>query len=118
MIAVNRTKGKILGDRIGRADTFLRRLVGLLGRPPLSEGEGLWIAPCRSVHSLGMRQTIDVLFLDATGKVIGVYPEFAPARCTRLFPGAKGALELPRGVLRRTGTGTGDIVEFREEGLQ
>ena len=118
MIAVNRTKGKILGDRVGRAETFLRRLVGLLGRKPLSDGEGLWIAPCSSVHSFGMRYTIDVLFLDRNGKVIGAYPGFAPMRLTRIFPKAMGALELPQGVLLRTGTSPGDLVEFREEGLQ
>lgn len=118
MIAVNRTKGKILGDRISRAETFLRRLVGLLGRKPLSEGEGLWIVPCRSIHSLGMRHTIDVLFLDRRGMVIGAYPGFSPMRLTRIFPRAMGALELPHGVLLRTGTTPGDLVELREEGIQ
>lgn len=118
MIAVNRTNGNILGDRVGRAETFLRRLVGLLGRPMLSEGEGLWIAPCRSVHSLGMRHTIDVLFLDDHGRVIGAYPDFPPMRLTRFFPDAKGALELPQGSLKRTNTARGDFVEFREEGVQ
>jgi hypothetical protein len=118
VIAVNRTKGKILGDRVGRAETFLRRLVGLLGRPRLSEGEGLWIAPCRSVHSFGMRYPIDVLFLDDQGQVIGAYPDFPPMRLTRFFPKAKGALELPQGALQRTSTARGDFVEFREEGVQ
>jgi len=118
MIAVNRTKGKVLGDRVERAETFFRRLLGLLGRRPLAEGEGLWIAPCRGVHSYGMRHPVDVLFLDERGKVIGAYPCFSPKRLTRFFPKAKGALELPQGVLQRTDTTRGDLVEFREEGLQ
>ena len=118
MIAFNRTKGTILGDRVARAETFRRRLVGLLGRPPLAEGEGLWIAPCRSVHSIGMRRAIDVLFLDERGTVIGAYPRLSPMRITRIFREAKGALELPEGVLRRTDTAPGDLVEFREEGVQ
>lgn len=118
MIAVNRTKGTILGDRIDRAETFFRRLAGLLGRRPLSAGEGLWIVRCRSVHSVGMRYPIDVLFLDETGKVIGIYPGFPPARLTRFHRRAKGALELPHGIVERTGTGSGDIVEFLEEAVQ
>lgn len=118
MIAFNRTKGISLGDRVERAETFFRRLAGLLGRPPLSEGEGLWIAPCRSVHSIGMRGAIDVLFIDERGKVIGAYPRFTPMRITRIFREAKGALELPEGVLYRTATAMGDVVEFREEGVQ
>jgi len=114
VIAVNRTKGILLGDRIEVADSFFRRLAGLLGRPPLSEGEGLWILPCSSVHSIGMRYPIDVLFLGVRGEVIGAYPGFPPGRLTRLFSGAKGVLELPEGILLRTGTEPGDIVEFRD----
>jgi uncharacterized membrane protein (UPF0127 family) len=114
MIVFNRTKGKVLADRAERAETFLRRLLGLLGRRPPAEGEGLWISPCRGVHSFGMRHTIDVLFLDGGGKVIGAIPGFPPMRLSRFYPGANGALELPHGVLRRTDTACGDFVEFRE----
>ncbi|NJD61574.1 MAG: DUF192 domain-containing protein [Deltaproteobacteria bacterium] len=112
--AANRTKGSLLGDRIGVADGFFRRLAGLLGRPPLSEGEGLWITPCSSVHSIGMRYPIDVLFLDVRGKVVGACPGLPPGRLSRLYFGAKGALELPEGTLSRTGTEIGDTVEFQE----
>jgi uncharacterized membrane protein (UPF0127 family) len=114
MICVNRTKGKVLADRAKRAETFFGRLRGLLGATPPEEGEGLWISPCRSVHSMGMRFAIDVLFLDGGGKVIGAIPDFPPMRISRLYPGAKGALELPHGVIRRTDTGCGDFVEFRD----
>jgi uncharacterized membrane protein (UPF0127 family) len=115
VIAFNRTRESLLGDRIEVADRFFRRLAGLLGRPPLAEGGGLWITPCSSVHSIGMRYPIDVLFLDDGGKAIGAYPGFPPGRISRLFFGAKGVLELPEGTLARTGTERGDIVEFREE---
>ncbi|HZW36651.1 MAG TPA: DUF192 domain-containing protein, partial [Candidatus Deferrimicrobiaceae bacterium] len=72
------------------------------------------IIPCSSVHSIGMRHPIDVLFLDNRGKVIGAYPRFPPGRLTRPFFGAKGVLELPEGILRRTGTERGDIVDLQE----
>lgn len=113
VIAFNRTKGSLLGDRIEVAESFFRRLAGLLGRQSLPEGEGLWITPCSSVHSIGMRIPIDVLFLDDRGKVIGAYPGFPPGRLSRLFFGAKGVLELPEGTLLRTGTERGDIVELQ-----
>ena len=112
MIAFNRTRGEILGDRVPRAGTFLSRLRGLLGRCPLAEGEGLWIAPCRCVHTFGMSYPIDVLFLDEAGIVLGLYPDLPPARVTRYFPKAAGALELPAGVILRTNTARGDLVEF------
>lgn len=115
MIAINRTRGEILGERIRRAGTFLARLRGLLGRGPLADGEGIWIAPCRCVHTFGMSYPIDVLFLDEAGIVLGLYPDLPPARVTRIFTKAAGALELPSGVIQRTNAAPGDLVEFREE---
>ncbi|HEY7586052.1 MAG TPA: DUF192 domain-containing protein [Candidatus Deferrimicrobiaceae bacterium] len=114
MIVFNLTRGRVLAERADRAETFISRLMGLLGRRPLAEGEGLWISPCRGVHSIGMRYSIDVLFLDGQGKVIGAIQGFPPMRLTGIFREAKGALELPDGVLRRTETACGDSVEFRE----
>lgn len=114
MIAFNRTREIILGDRIGRARTFLERTRGLLGRGPLSEGDGLWISPCRCIHTLGMSFPIDVLFLDEAGRVLGLYSNLPQARITRFFPRAAGALELPSGVILRTNTAKGDFVEFRQ----
>jgi len=40
------------------AATFLQRLSGLLGKPPLSSGEALLIKPCRDIHTFGLGYTI------------------------------------------------------------
>lgn len=114
MIATNHTRKEILGDRLEPARTFLERTLGLLGRGSLAEGEGLWIAPCRCVHTFGMNRSIDVLFLDGAGRVLGLYPSLPPARITRIFAKAAGALELPAGVILRTNTALGDLVELGE----
>ncbi|MDA8121063.1 MAG: DUF192 domain-containing protein [Deltaproteobacteria bacterium] len=116
MIVINRTKGRTLADRAAKAQTFFRRFAGLLFSRRLVDGEGLWIAPCSSVHTLGMRYPVDVLFLDARGNAIGLYPALRPNRVTRRFRNAMGALELPGGVIARTGTSLGDLVEFMEDG--
>jgi uncharacterized protein len=112
--AVNRTKGEILGSRVRTATSFSRRLKGLLGTRELRRDEGLWIVPCTSIHSFGMRYAIDVLFLDAAGEVVGLFPAVSPNRLIRPVPRAVGALELPEGTLEATGTERGDRVEFVE----
>jgi uncharacterized membrane protein (UPF0127 family) len=114
---VNRTRGILLGDKVRTASTFLSRLAGLLGTVAIAEGEGLWIVPCRSVHTLGMRYPIDVAFLDARGVVVGTLEGLPPNRISRFARGARGALELPAGTLAETGTGTGDVLLFLEPGL-
>ena len=113
---VNRTRETLLGDKVRTAGTFLSRLVGLLGTAAIAEGGGLWIAPCRSVHTLGMRYPIDVAFLDARGVVVGIQEGLPPNRIGRFFRDARGALELRAGTLAATATATGDRLEFEGEG--
>jgi len=111
---VNRTRGILLGDKVRTARTFLSRLVGLLGTAAIADGGGLWIVPCRSVHTLGMRYPVDVAFLDARGIVVGVLEGLPPNRVGPVFRDARGALELRSGILAATGTSPGDRLEFQE----
>jgi len=112
MRVVNRTRGTVLGINVRTAHTFLSRLAGLLGTAEIGEGEGLWIVPCRSVHTLGMRYPIDVAFLDAGRTVVGILANLPPNRIGPVFRGATGALELPAGTAAATGTAAGDLLEF------
>lgn len=103
----------VLGDRIGVADSFWKRLRGLLGRAPLQEGEGLLIVPSSGVHMFGMRQALDVALLDGEDRVVATYPGLKPWRATGVHREARSALELPPGTLERTGTGVGDRLVVR-----
>jgi uncharacterized protein len=109
----NVTRSRILGDAIRNADTFFARLTGLLSSRGLAAGEGLWIRPCRGIHSFGMRFAFDALFLDGAMKVVGLYQNFPRNRISRIFPRARGVLELPAGTIGRTGTEVGDEIAFR-----
>lgn len=108
--AVNRTRGRELGHRIGVADRWWLRLRGLLGRGGLEAGQGLLLHPCRAVHMLGMGVPLDVAFLDATGAVVALYRDLRPGARTRWHREATDALELPAGTLAATGTAEGDII--------
>jgi len=116
MRVVNRTRGTVVGERVRTAGTYLSRLVGLLGTAAIGDGEGLWIVPCRSVHTFGMRYPIDVAFLDAGGVVVGILEGFPPNRLGRVVRDARGALELRAGTLAATGTAPGDRLEFERGG--
>lgn len=48
--------------------------------PALSERELLWLKPCRSVHTFGMRYAIAVFFLDQHNRVIDFKPTLKPNR--------------------------------------
>ncbi|WP_296226865.1 DUF192 domain-containing protein [Ralstonia sp. UBA689] len=79
--------------RVALAQSFLQRLRGLLGYPPLRAGQALWLAQCSSIHTLGMRYPIDVVFLDRAGRVTKVC-EAVPPLAARGSLGAASALEF------------------------
>ena len=58
------TDRAVVCERAYIARSWLARLRGLLGTSELPADEGLWLSPCNSVHSLGMRYAIDVIFLN------------------------------------------------------
>ena len=67
--------------RLCIACSIPRRLVGLLGgRACPGQSEVLLIAPCRSIHTFGMRVPIDVAFVDRDGCVCRTYLNLPPAR--------------------------------------
>jgi hypothetical protein len=112
LIFRNLTRGRIVGDAVRVAERFIPRMRGLLRTDGLAEGEGLWIHPCSSIHSIGMRFEFDALFLGSDGKVVGRYERFRRNRVSKVFWNARGVLELPAGTIERTGTEVGDEIQF------
>src|SRR6476661_11088866 len=99
-----------LASHATMADSFWRRLRGLLGRDGLEQGEGLVIVPCSSVHMLGMRFPLDVLHLDKAGTVLRALPDLKPGQLGPMVWRSHVAVELPAGTIAATGTVPGDQV--------
>ena len=109
----NITKGTLLADGAGIADTSSKRKTGLLKHPRLEAGDGLWITPCEAVHTIGMKFAIDVLFLDKKRRVLKVRHAMPRWRISgSLF--AHSVLELPSGTAEATRTAAGDQLEFEK----
>lgn len=105
--------GETVCERCLVADTPLLRLRGLVGRPPLEPGEGLLLRPCNSVHTIGMRSAIDVLFCDRDLQVLRVAAD-VPAGRVRVKLGSKAAVELARGEAARRGIAPGTRLRLRD----
>lgn len=104
-----------LAARVEVADTFPARAKGLLGRF-LRPGEGLYISPCSAVHTFGMAEPIDVVFLSSDGTVVAIYPSLAPWRLTRYVQGSQGVLELPAGTAAEANLQVGQEVDLSSWG--
>lgn len=105
--------GVQLGSDVGIADTFWKRLKGLLGAPPLQPGEGLLLDGCQAVHMFGMKQPLDVAFMGGEGRVIALYHDLRPGKRSKYHSRARQALELPVGTLRQTDTRVGDLLSLQ-----
>ncbi|MCX5701721.1 MAG: DUF192 domain-containing protein [Candidatus Omnitrophica bacterium] len=108
----NTSKNTVLADKAEVADTFLKRLIGLLRRKSLSQGEALILIPSNSIHSFFMRFSIDVLFLDKSGRVVKTIVFLSPWRLTKVYFKAHLTIELPVGTIERTSTQEGDTVSI------
>lgn len=100
------------GDRVicvaQVADNPWTRGRGLLGRARLSESEGLWIMPCKSIHTFFMRFPIDAVYLAKDGTVVKTAGPLRPARFSAGGRKANSVLELPAGFLQREKIAVGE----------
>ena len=117
--AFNQTRRVYLATELAVANTHWTRLRGLLGTAPddFRNGRGIWIVPCHGVHTLAMRFSIDVAYLDQDRIVIHIERELRPWRFAPVRMQAASVLELPSQVLSETGTQMGDKIEISLEGI-
>ncbi len=105
--------------------------MGLMGRPALARGAGLWLPESNGIHMMFMRFAIDAVFVGkaeapetgasaASGGTPGeVRPVLSVHRSLRawtglvpLIRGAHGVLELPVGTIDASGTQVGDRIRI------
>ena len=112
--AFNRTRNAYLATNLSVAGTHWSRLRGLMCKDAASfpAGDGLWIVPCRGVHTLAMRFPIDVLYLDTNKVVVHVEQNLKPWRVARVSLRAASVLELPGNTLKSDGIAIGDEIEI------
>jgi uncharacterized protein len=112
--AFNRTRHAYLATRLAIAGTHWSRFRGLMCAEASSfqSGDGLWIVPCRGVHTFAMNFPIDVVYLDGDRVVVHLEENLKPWRLARIKLQAASVIELPGQTLRRSGTAIGDEIEI------
>ncbi len=110
LVLLRNGKRTMLDFFIERPRGALGRCLGLMGRAPLAENEGMWLTRTSAIHTLAMRGSIDVVFLGANGRILRAVPNVAPNRLYVGMLGASGVLELAAGTVERLGLGAGDAL--------
>lgn len=114
----NKTREAFVATEVTVADTYLRRLIGLLGKTRrwARSGRGLWIVPSRGIHTIGMLFPIDVVFLSKEKTVLQVEEHVRPFRISKVVLKATSVLELPAHTIFRSGIQVGDCLQIRPRG--
>lgn len=110
----NRTRETFVATEATVADSYFRRLIGLLGKTTrwVQRGRGLWIVPSCGVHTIGMMFPIDLIFLSKEKQVVHVEEYVRPFRISKVSLKAESVLELPPHTIYSTGTKVGDKIEI------
>ena len=116
--ARNLSRGTDLATAVESADSLWAKFMGLMGRPSLAPGAGLWLPDSNGIHMMFMRFPIDAIFLGRPDAA-GLRPVVSARRSLRawtglvpLIRGANGVLELPVGTIADSGTLVGDLVRI------
>ena len=91
----NETRQSFLHLGVDRADTSFRRLRGLLGRWSLRSDEGLWVTPSRGIHTIGLFFPIDVVYLDASCRVVYLIEQLKPFRIASIRVALRQSVGTP-----------------------
>lgn len=84
---------------VARAEGWWAKGWGVLGRRVLPPGQGLWLPGVASVHTVGVRFPLDLLFLNEYFQAVSLVRETPPGRWLVRAPGARHTLELGAGTL-------------------
>lgn len=110
----NQTQGKVIASNVIVANTFFKRLKGLLGKKGLEEGSCILINPCNSIHTFFMKFPIDVLFLDQQYKVVKVVKDLAPGRMSPYMKDARFVVELDSRKVHKENVKVGDQLVLKD----
>lgn len=102
---------RLLLNKVEIADSFFSRMKGLLQRDGFTESDGILITPCNYVHTIGMRFSIDLVFLNKQNRVVGLKRNMKKNRFAGIMQ-AKHTLELPAGKLESLAIGMGDRLSW------
>lgn len=110
---INTTRQTLVALEVEMADTYWRRLKGLMFRSGLPAHHGLWIVPCADIHSCFMRFPFDALFVDKELKVLHLAENMKAWRISKIVKGGHAVLELPGGTIAASQTEIGDQLAWQ-----
>jgi uncharacterized membrane protein (UPF0127 family) len=106
----NKSKDLKILSNMKEARTLWPRLKGLLGTKEIAEDSGLWIHSCNSIHTFGMRYSIDCIFIDSKFCVRKLIKDVKPGYLIWPIWSARSVIEVKAGTCEKFNIQVGDLL--------
>lgn len=108
----NITKNEEISKNVIMADSFLKRLKGLMFTKELSPDYSIYIHPCGQIHTFFMNYSIDVLYLDKNNVILAIDENIKPGKIGKKVKGATAVIELRGGKIENSSIKIGQAIEI------
>ena len=113
---INKTNERILAHDLKICDSILGKAIGLMfSRKKKDFGMVFEFSSEKlvSLHNFFVFYPIDLLFLNSRWEVVELKERFLPFTIYIPKNRSRYIIELPAGTIKQTGTGPGDIINFK-----
>jgi uncharacterized membrane protein (UPF0127 family) len=108
---INKDYNTVISENLIVADTYFKRLKGLMFTKEFPYENALQIIPCSEIHTFFMNYSIDVLYLDGSNNIVYMDERLQPGKIGRYVKGAKSVIELPEGKIKKVNIKVGQTVQ-------
>ncbi|HMA75768.1 MAG TPA: DUF192 domain-containing protein [Candidatus Krumholzibacteriaceae bacterium] len=112
MSVLNLTQNTILGDTLLTLASNFNKTLKRINNYGIPKGCALWLHRCSGIYTVGMKNPVDIIFIDKNRRIIRILRNFPPGCFTESADGAIGAIELPPDTLSETHSNQGDLIEL------
>lgn len=105
----NVTKNTLISQNHDIANKFLDKTLGLLKK----ESNSCLVIKTRfGIHTIGIKNSIDIIVLDRKNNVVGLRENLSPQRIFIWNPKFDTVIEMPSGSIKKSSTTLGDLLTF------
>lgn len=101
-------QAELIADQVDVAQSFIARAKGLLGKSDLPKNQGLWIKPCRDIHTFFMKFAIDCVFLDSKMQIVNIASNVGPFKFVGPYWKSTSVIEFKSGFVEEKKLKVGD----------
>ncbi len=102
------SKTVLLTEFVNKAESFISRGIGLLGKKVLGPNHVLLIRPCNNIHTFFMKFAIDVIFVDKNFVIIKTFSNVKPFKLLGPYWKSTSVIEAESGFVNKNNLQIGD----------